>query len=115
MKTWFAVACVAFAILGAGTSAEAKSRWHRVADLKAGGDAKEVSVDRRCSSVLIRCTEGAVVINTIVVREGGNKTPVPVTTRINKGEDKIVEFGEKNVSGLRISDDGDGTYIVFVQ
>lgn len=115
MKTWLALACVAFAMLGAGTTAEAKSRWHRVADLKAGGDAKEVAVDRSIGGVLIRCTEGTVIINTIVLRSGGSKNPIAVSARINKGEDRIVEFGEQNVSGLRISDDGGGTYIVFVQ
>ncbi len=97
-------------------TAEAKSRWHPVGNFKAGGDGKEVTVERQISAILIRCTEGSVIINTIVLREGGNKNPIAVTARLNAGEDKIVDIGgARMVNGLRVGDDGKGTYTVFVK
>lgn len=116
MKSWLAMTVVGLTLLSFAGTAQAKEKWHRVADLKAGGDAKEVAVNRQISTVLIRCTEGTVIINTIVIRDGGNKAPFPVTARINQGEDKTIEVGnERNCSGIRISDDGKGSYVVFVR
>lgn len=97
-------------------SALAGSGWHKVAELDAGGDGKEVSVNRDCSVCLIKCEEGSVIINTVVIREGGKKTPKTVGKRLNKGDSEQVPFGDKiNVTGLRIGDDGRGHYEVYVK
>ena len=88
----------------------------KVATLTAGGDAKEVAVNQQVSKVLIKCTEGSIIINTVAVRDGGNVTKHTVGARINKDEVQQITVGEKvNCSGLRISDDGRGQYEVRVK
>lgn len=89
--------------------------WHKIADLTAGGDAKEVTVDKTISKCVIKCTSGSVIINTLVVREGAKKTPIKVVSTIAEGEEKLVEIGERRmVTGFRISDQGSGTYEISV-
>ena len=56
------------------------------------------------------------IINTVVVRQNEQKTGHTVGQRIEK--DKSVEFsiGDRiAVTGLRISDDGGGTYVVSLK
>ena len=102
--------------VAAANGAYAKEDWQKVAELKAGGAAKEVSVDKKISRVRIECTGGSVGINTVVVREGSRKTPMPVTTHIDAGTDKVIDLDKTvAVSGLRISDNGKGTYTVSVR
>ncbi len=89
--------------------------WHKIAALTAGGDAKEVTVDKTISKCIIKCTSGSVIINTLVVREGAKKTPIKVVTTFTEGQDKLIEIGERRmVTGFRISDQGSGTYSITV-
>lgn len=89
--------------------------WHKVAELTAGGEAKEVTVDKTISKCVIKCTSGSVIINTLVVREGEKKTPIKVVTTFTEGQEKLIEIGERRmVTGFRISDQGSGTYAVSV-
>ncbi|HMP72996.1 MAG TPA: hypothetical protein PKE55_06985 [Kiritimatiellia bacterium] len=98
------------------SSAHAERGWTTVATLTAGGDAKEVTFTQEVSRVMITCTEGSVIINTVVVREGTKTTPHRVGTRINKDESQQIRVGDRlNVTGLRISDDGRGEYTVKVR
>jgi hypothetical protein len=88
----------------------------KVGEFQAGGDAKEMAVNQQVSKVIIKCTDGSVIINTVVVRDGGNKTPHSVGARLNKGDTQQISVGDKvNCSGLRISDAGTGTYVVRVK
>jgi hypothetical protein len=104
------------AFLLTATLALAGSGWHKVADLDAGGDGKEVAVNRNCSVCLVKVTDGTVIINTIVVREGDKKSPISVSQRIGKGDARQVNVGDKKyVTGLRIGDDGRGHYEVYVK
>lgn len=90
--------------------------WQKVADLTAVGDAKEVAVNKSVAEVKIRCTEGDVIINTVVVREGGKKTPHTLGLRLSKDNEHIINLGAKlNVTGLRISDGARGNYSVYVK
>lgn len=102
--------------LAGAVAAPAGTHWSKLADLKAGGDGKEVSVNRAVTRCRITCTEGSVIINTLVVREGGKKTPIKVVSRIPKGESREIRVADRplNVSGFRIGDDGRGRYIVEV-
>jgi hypothetical protein len=113
MKILFSI-IIALALVTVDSMAE--KAGVKVAELTAGGDAKEVEVNQQISKVLIKCTEGSVIINTVVVRDGGNKTPFTVGTRLNQGEEQQVTVGNNvNCSGLRISDDGRGKYVVRVK
>ncbi len=112
MRTWLAVLAVALF----STVAMADKAGVKVAELTAGGDAKEVAVSQPVSKVVITCTEGSVIINTVVVRNGGEHTPHKVGARINKGEAQQITVGDQVAcTGLRISDAGSGTYVVRVK
>jgi len=99
--------CVSFAV-----DARADA-WKRVADLRAGGGAKEVVVNDTVSAFRLVCVEGEVIVNTVVVREGGKKTPHKVARKLLKGQEHVITLNtRKPVSGLRISDQARGRYIV---
>lgn len=105
---------VAVLLVAAGTVLAGD--WATVAKLSAGGGPKEVEVNRPVSKIAIKCTEGSVIINTVVVRQGGQTTPHRVATRINKGDTQQISIGNKlQVTGLRISDDSNGKYEVRVK
>jgi len=97
-------------------SAEAK-KFVKLADLSTGGGAKEVACNADAVSIVrIVCTEGHVIINTVVVREGGKKTPHTVARRLEKGQNHAIQLGSpRKVTGIRISDDGNGKYVVQVR
>ena len=102
----------------ATSAARAESKnWHDLGEYNVDGkDAIEVQVNRP-SVTLIRivCTEGSVIINTLVVREGGNKTPHSMGKRIEKDGYEVLEIGETKATGFRISHDGRGRYKVQVR
>lgn len=98
------------------TGVHADKDWKKVATLTAGGEAKEVDINQEVSRVMITCTEGSVIVNTVVVREGSKTTPHRVGARINHKESQQIRIGDKlPVTGLRISDDGRGTYVVKIK
>ncbi|MDD5705804.1 MAG: hypothetical protein PHR35_07745 [Kiritimatiellae bacterium] len=109
---WLAVA---MAVMVAGP-ALAKD-WVKIDDIQAGGGAKELAVNRSVARIAIRALEGDVIINTVVVREGGKKTPYPLAIRRAKGQESyVIELGSRRqVTGLRISDGGRGVYRVSVK
>lgn len=111
MKKWI----VAGLVLLAGVTV-ASAGWKLASEVTAGGGAKELAVNRTIQTVQIHCITGPVIVNTIVVREGGKKTPFTVARRFNDGEKQNIDLGQsRNVTGLRISDGGRGTYKVFTK
>ncbi len=85
-----------------------------VAELNAGGDAKEVAVNRVISQCYLEIVSGTISINTVVVRP--EKTALPQAARLTPGELHIIDLGgNRNVTGFRISDNGRGVYRVFVK
>lgn len=83
-------------------------------EFNAGGDAKEVVVNREISRCYLELVSGVVSINTVVVRP--EKTALPQTVRLSEGRLHVVDLGGKRVvSGFRISDNGRGVYRVIVQ
>ncbi len=90
--------------------------WTEIAQQHAGGGAKEVPVNRDISRVQIVCQDAPVIINTVVMREGGKKTPFTLGKRFSAGETFVISLGGKHhVTGLRISDDLKGGYLVRVE
>jgi hypothetical protein len=104
-------------VMGFVATASAKDKWEEVATVTVTEKgAHEASVGKAASDVRIACTDGAVVINTVVVRKGAEKDPHTVAKRLNKNEEITIGIGDKvNVTGLRISHDGRGTYKVAVK
>lgn len=106
---------MALAILLAGSTA-AMAGWKTIGEYTSGGDAKELAVNRTIRTVQIECTDGSVIVNTVVVREGAAKDPITVARRFNKGEKQDLDLGhDRNATGLRISDGGKGRYKVHVK
>ena len=93
-----------------------KGKWYLMGQLRAGGDAKEVIVRREISRFRLRCIRESAIFNTVVVRRGEAKKPVELRLRLTRDQEHVQELGKKGfVTGLRISDDGAGTYRVYVQ
>ena len=92
--------------------------YSRVGSYTAGGSAKETGApsSRPIRKVRIVATSGSVIVNTVVVREGGAKTPHTLAVRLAAGESREIDLGSaRNVTGLRISDGGKGTYEIQVR
>jgi hypothetical protein len=114
MKSWLKMAAMAAALL-VGQSALAAG-WHKVGSFQAGGEAKEMGVNRNCEACLIKVVEGSVTINTIVVRGKDAREPVKVEQQIEAGQSREISAGAKGyVTGFRISDAGKGRYDVYVR
>ncbi|MBN2301023.1 MAG: hypothetical protein JXN60_00770 [Lentisphaerae bacterium] len=93
-----------------------EDKWQLVSEVYTGKGVTEIEVGRRISSVKICCIKGFVVINTVVVREGDKKMAIPVTTRFEKNQEHIINLNDvRNVTSLRISDDGRGEYAVYIR
>jgi len=106
---------VAAGVMLAG-SVLAKDRWEKVADLSAGGDAKEVAISREVSAIRLELKSGTVTVNTVVVRQGAAKTPYTVASRLSDTAPSEIKLPAKaSVTGLRISDAGRGLYAVYVK
>ena len=111
---WTAAVAAAAMVLSVATAQAGE--WRKKAELTAGGDGKEVTVGVNIKDIMIRCTEGSVIINTVWERQGDKKTQHKVTRTLSKGEEHILKLGESRmVTGLRIGDGGKGTYRVFVR
>ena len=83
-------------------------------ELNAGGEAKEVAVNRVISQCYLEIVSGTVSINTLVVRP--EKLALPQTARLTPGQLHVIDLGgSRNVTGFRISDNGRGVYRVFVK
>ena len=92
--------------------------YSHVGSYTAGGSAKETGApsSRPIRKVRIVATSGSVIVNTVVVREGGAKTPHTLAVRLAAGESREIDLGSaRNVTGLRISDGGKGTYEIQVR
>ena len=113
MKKWLAMAAVL--VLGA-TSALAD--WHVVADVTATdkSEAREIAVNRSIEKVRFECKSGSVIVMTMWVREGAEKTEVRVARQLAPGEKYDVELGQtRNATAFRISDKGPGRYKIGVR
>jgi len=85
-----------------------------VGELSAGGDAKEVAVNRVITQCYLEVVSGTVSINTVVIRP--EKTALPQAVRLTPGQLHVIDLGMKrSVTGLRISDSGRGVYRVYVK
>lgn len=103
---------------GARAGASLPKGYSRVGSYTAGGSAKETGApsSRPIRKVRIVATSGSVIVNTVVVREGGAKTPHTLAVRLAAGESREIDLGSaRNVTGLRISDGGKGTYEIQVR
>ena len=93
------------------------SGFVRAGSYSAGG-AIEAPIPTRnpIRQILIASTSGSVAVNTVVLREGGAKTPYPVSARIEAGQTRTVDLGgRRKATGIRVSTGGKGTFDVYVR
>lgn len=83
-------------------------------EFSAAGGAKEVSIGGNRTRVSIEFTAGTTSINSIVLRSGGQKTPITVVTRFNEGQRYDFNIG-REVTGIRISCSGNGRFRVYAK
>ena len=111
IKLW-TLSLAAFAAAAAVASA---GDWHRVGDFSTGGGAKEMSANyQNVRTVQIQCLDGGVNIQTLWVRNGGQKQEIRVAHSFTKGEKYNIELGGRDITGFRVSDSGNGRYRVHV-
>ncbi|HHD63041.1 MAG TPA: hypothetical protein ENK96_01460 [Desulfobulbaceae bacterium] len=90
--------------------------WDDITTLSAGGDAKEVGINKDMQKLKIACQDKPIIVNTVVMREGGKKTPFTLGKKFNPKEEYVLDLGGKHhVTGFRISDDLKGTYKLQVE
>ncbi len=106
-----------FKISGSSGDTAGSHAWYNITEIHVKGkNAREISVNRKVSSVRITCVNGNVIINTFVVREGGKKTPHRVASHLYENDSRTLKIGHNvDVSGFRISEDGHGRYRVEVK
>ena len=112
MKKWLWMAVLAMAAAGAWAD------WKTVAEVPVGAQAQatELAVNRTIRTVQIECTDGAVLVNTLWIREGAAKTEIRVARRFNKGEKQDIDLGyDRTVTGFRISNQGPGKFKVHAK
>lgn len=119
MKRYLMAFCMVLGLAAAALPVRADDdEWFRVAELTANGkgDAKEVTVGKKIDRIRIVVTEGSVIINGIAVRHEGKADYHKVAQRFEKGARHVIYVldGKQRllVDGLRISDDGKGSYVV---
>lgn len=99
-----------------GEKAADPEPWTDLGTFESRGGAQEVTHAGRVSVCRIECTGGRVAVNTVVVRNGPNKKPITVATRLTKGEKVDVQLGDRiPATGFRISTEGRGGYRLLVR
>ncbi len=94
----------------------AKDGWTLIGSSPATDGATEFKVDRQISNCRMTCSDGKVIINTLVVRRGSDKKPIAVRANIKAGESVEIPISPPaNVTGFRISHEGRGTFNVYVK
>ncbi len=113
-KSWLvAVLALGMVVLMGTTGAWAGGDWHKLGELTKGG---RLPVNRQVSVCRLECVEGVATVNTLVVFDGDKKRGIPVTAKLQKGETREVQLGDKvNVSELGMSLETNGRLAVYVK
>lgn len=111
LKNW----TMGLAVFAMTAAAAMAGDWHRCGDYRTGGGAKEVSANfQNARAVQIECIEGGVNIQTLWVRNGGQKKEHRVARSFGRGDRFEIDLGGQDITGFRISDSGNGRYRINV-
>ncbi len=89
-----------------------KDEFKLAASLNARGDAKEVSFPNGAKECYIDFISGSTSVNTIVVRNDGDKNSVTVATKFTNGQRFNIPINGR-ATGIRISTGGNGSFNVW--
>jgi hypothetical protein len=110
LKNW-TIGLAAFAVAAGVAVADG---WYRVGDVPAGG-AKEITANfQDVQAVRIQGLEGNVTVQTLWVRNGGQRDEFPVGRSLGKDEIHEIELGGRTITGFRVLDSGSGRYAIDV-
>ena len=116
LMRWVIPALFVAAIMGV-PSAMAKDKWHKIAErevTRKGG--REIPFTGDIAMVRFVVVEGSVIINGFAIRQGTGKSDFKVGRRIEKDSSVDIDVGQKNgVTGLVVSEDGQGTYRIYAR
>lgn len=94
-------------------SGAAGGEWTLLAERSPGAKPQELAFEGTIRALRIECVEGAVILNAVMIREGGARESFTIGRRLNAGESHDLDLGgERTVGGLRIHDGGRGRYRV---
>ena len=97
-------------------SKQSRDEWTFIGSATASDEATEFKLNRHVSACRLICSEGNLIINTLVVRRGNNKQFMPVKARLKTGQTTDLTItGKAPVTGFRISHQGQGTFEVYVK
>lgn len=114
MKQLKTILWTAAAICAAAGAAWAGD-WHRVGDFSTSRDAQEIGANyQNVRRVEIQCLDGNPVVQTVWVRNGGQKQEFRVAHGFTKGEKYTIELGGRDISGFRISTANQGRFRIHV-
>lgn len=114
MKQFKAILWTAAAICAAAGAAWAGD-WHRVGDFSTSREAQEIGANyQNVRRVEIQCLEGNPIVQTVWVRNGGQKQEVRVAHAFTKGEKYTIELGGRDITGFRISTGNKGLFRIHV-
>lgn len=101
----------------ADAKGHSKDKWREIANVEVTeANAREVGASGNISKIRFEVYEGSVVFNTGVVRQGAAKTGFTVGRRLAAGSHVDVDVGPlEGVTGIRVSEDGQGKYRIYVQ
>ena len=89
--------------------------WHRVGDFSTSRDAQEIGANyQNVRRVEIQCLDGNPVVQTVWVRNGGQKQEFRVAHGFTKGEKYTIELGGRDITGFRISTANQGRFRIHV-
>ena len=95
-----------------------QNSWRYVAQIVStkGANADEYPGTGQIKKIRFVCLSGSPIIHTIVVREGGNVTHIPITTHFNPGQEVVKDLPRDfNSTGFRVSHEGEGKIDLYAQ
>lgn len=97
---------------------QSKSQWRYIATISANGDSKAVELPGggSISHFKLKGTAGSLIIDTLVIREGGNAEHFPISTQFSPGQEVNKDLSRiYNSTGFRVSRRGSGSVELYVQ
>ncbi len=95
-----------------------KAAWRLVTTISGNGEktAQELPGGGAMHKFMLKGTSGSMIINTFVIREGGEAEHFPIATRFAPGQEVVKDLPrEYNSTGFRVSREGKGSIEVYVQ
>lgn len=103
---------IAALIIMAAATAHADGEWKSFGKFKAG-DERRIEINQKISKLAISCVDGAISVQTIVVKSEGKDLPYALHAKLNRDESQQLNVGSGVAcSTVTVATEGRGTYEV---